>query len=99
MCWTNSIISKYLDKFVVFFINDILIYSKNKQEHEEHINIVLQFLREQNMYANFIKCHLFNDMIQYLGQVVSKDGISFDPDKIMAIAEWPVAKNVMDNIR
>ena len=92
----NNILSNYLDKFVVVFIDDILIYSKNKQEHEEHLKIVLQVLREHKLYAKFSKCDLFKDAIQYLGHVVSKDGISVDPDKIKAITEWLVPKNVTD---
>ena len=55
----NSILSNYLDKFVVVFIDDILIYSKNKQEHEEHLRIILQVLREQQLFANFSKCDFF----------------------------------------
>ena len=55
MCLMNSILSNYLDKFVVIFIDDILIYSKNKQEHEEHLRIILQVLREQQLFAKFIK--------------------------------------------
>ena len=72
---------------MVLFINNILIYYKNKQEHEEHLSIVLQVLREQQIYAKFRKCDFFKDKIQYLGHVVSKDGISFDLDKIKAIIE------------
>ena len=71
----NNILSNYLDKFVVVFIDDILIYSKNEQEHKEHLKIVLQVLREQQLYAKFSKCDFFKDKIQYLGHVVSKDGV------------------------
>ena len=89
--------SNYLDKFVVVFIDDILIYSKNEQEHKEHLKIVLQVLREQQLYAKFSKCDFFKDKIQYLGHIVSKlDGISVDPDKVKASMEWPVPKNVSD---
>ena len=94
MCLMNSILSNYLDKFVVVFIDDILIYSKNEHEHEEHLKIILQVLREQQLYAKFSKCDFFKDMIQYLGRMVSKDGIFVDSDKIKAIIEWPVPKNV-----
>ena len=59
MCLMKNILSNYLDKFVVVFIDDILIYSKNEQEHEEHIKIVLQVLREQQLYAKFSKCDFF----------------------------------------
>ena len=94
MCLMNSILSNYLDKFVVIFIDNILIYSKNKLEHEEHIKIILQVLKEQQLYAKFSKCDFFKDQIEYLGHVVSNDGISIDPDKINAITKWRVPKNV-----
>ena len=75
MCLMNNIMHKYLDKFVVMFINDILIDSKT-EEHKEHLKIVLQELREQQLFAKFTKCDFFKDEIQYLGHVVTKEGIS-----------------------
>lgn len=69
MCLMNSILSKYLDKFVIVFIDDILIYSKNEQEHEEHLRIILQFMREHQLYAKFSKWEFFQNKIQYLGHV------------------------------
>ena len=63
LCLMNNILSKYLDKFVVNFMDDILIYSKNKQEHEDHLKIILQVLREQQLFAKFSKCHFFKDRI------------------------------------
>ena len=96
MCLMNKILSKYLDKFVVVFIDDILIYSKNKQEHEEPLRIVLQVLREHKLFDKFRKCDFFEDKIHYLGHVVSKEGILVDPDKIKAIMEWHIPKNVTD---
>jgi hypothetical protein len=96
MCLMNSILSKYLDKFVIVFIDDILIYSRNEQEHEEHLRIVLQILREQKLYAKFSKCDFYKDKIQYLGHVISKEGIVVDPEKIQAIMDWPIPKYVSD---
>jgi len=96
MCLMNSVLSKYLDKFVIVFIDDILIYSKNEQEHKEHLRIILQILREQQLYAKFSKCEFFQSKIQYLGHIISKEGISVDPDKIKAITEWSVPKDVSD---
>ena len=63
MCLMNNILSNYLDKFVVVFIDNILIYSKNEQEHEERMKIVLQVLREQQLYAKFNKCEFFKDKV------------------------------------
>ena len=96
MCLMNNVLHKYLDKFVVVFIDDILIYSKSKEEHEEHLKIVLQKLREHQLYAKFSKCDFFKDKIQYLGHVVTKEGISVDPEKIKSIEEWPVPKDMTD---
>ena len=59
MCMMNSILSKYLDKFVLVFIDDILVYSKSKEEHKEHLHIVLQVLREHHIYAKFSKCDFY----------------------------------------
>ena len=83
---------------MIIFIDDILIYSNNEQEHKEHLRIILQVLREQQLYAKFSKCDFFKDNIKYLGHVVSKDGISVDLDKIKAITEWLVPKKVTDII-
>ena len=67
MCLMNTILSNYLDKFVIFFIDDILIiYSKDEQEHKEHLKIILQVLREQQLYTKFNKSDFFKDKIQYL---------------------------------
>jgi len=94
MCLMNNVLSKYLEKIVIVFIDDLLIYSKSMEEHEEHLRIILQILRENKLYAKFRKCEFFKDHIQYLGHVISKDGISVDPDKIKAIINWHVPKDV-----
>ena len=78
MCLMNNVIRKYLDKFVVVFIDEILIYSKTEEEHKEHVKIVLQELRDQ-LFTNFSKCDFFKDKIEYLGHVMTKEGISVDP--------------------
>ena len=96
MCLMNNILSKYLDKFVIVFIDDILIYSKNEQEHQNHLRIVLHILREHQLYAKFSKCEFYQGRIQYLGHVISEEGISVDPDKIKAITEWPIPRDVFD---
>ena len=65
MCMMNTIFSKYLDKFVLDFIDDILVYSKSKEEHEEHLRIVLQVLWEHQLYAKFSKCDFYKPHTQY----------------------------------
>ena len=75
MCLMNNFLSKYLEKFVVVLIDDILIYSKTKEEHGEHLKVILQVLREHQLYAKFNKCDFDKDKIQYLGHVISKEGI------------------------
>ena len=96
MCLMNNVMDKYLDNFVVVFIDDILIYSKSKEEHKEQLKIVLQELREHQLYAKFSKCDFFKDKIQYLGHVVTKEGIFVNPKKIKEIKEWLVPKYVTD---
>ena len=71
MCMMNIIFSKYMDKFVLVFIDDILVYSKSKEEHEEHLRIVLRVLREHQLYAKFSKCDFYKPQIQYLGHTIS----------------------------
>eukprot|EP00253_Pinus_taeda_P015939 PITA_15939 len=96
MCLMNGIFHPYLDQFVLIFIDDILIYSRTIEEHHEHLRMVLQTLREHQLYAKFSKCDFFKEEIQYLGHVISKDGIVVGPEKIKAIMDWPVPKDVAD---
>ena len=96
MCLVNSVFNKYLDKFVLVFLGDILIYSKNEEEHEEHLIMVLKFLRENQLYANISKCEFYQRRVQYLGHVISEEGISVDPKNIESIMEWPTLENVTD---
>jgi hypothetical protein len=90
------VLRKFLDKFVLVFIEDILIYSKNREEHEEHLRLVLQVLREHQLYAKFSKCDFFQKQIHYLGHVISEEGVAVDPDKIRSIMEWPTPKDISD---
>jgi hypothetical protein len=85
MCLMNNIFSQYLDKFVLVFIDDILVYSKTKEEHKEHLRIVLKTLRKHKLYAKFDKCDFYQKKIQYLGHVISEEGIAVDPENIRAI--------------
>jgi hypothetical protein len=84
----NSLFMPELDKFVVDFIDDILIYSKNEEEHARHLQIVLTRLREHRLYAKFSKCTFWLEEIQFLGHVLSTKGILVDPSKVKDILEW-----------
>ncbi|WVZ76765.1 hypothetical protein U9M48_024707 [Paspalum notatum var. saurae] len=86
----NSVFMDYLDKFVVVFIDDILIYSKTEAEHEEHLRLVLQRLREHKLYAKFSKYEFWIDEVRFLGHVVSKGGIVVDPSKVSTVTNWKV---------
>jgi hypothetical protein len=96
MCLMNNVLNKFMDKFVLVFIDDILIYSRNREEHEEHLRIILQVLRKHHLYAKFIKCDFFQKQVHYLGHVISKEGVAIDPDKIRYIIECPTPKDVSD---
>jgi hypothetical protein len=89
----NSIFMTELDKFVVIFIDDILIYSKNEEEHAEHLHIVLQRLREHKLHAKFSKCEFWLDSVKFLGHTVSCKGISVDPSKVQEVMIWQPPKS------
>ena len=78
MCLMNNVFNRYLDKFFLVFIDNILIYCKNEEEHEEHLRLTLQLLREHKLYAKLSKCDFYKDMIHYLGHIISDEGISVD---------------------
>ncbi|KAL0556761.1 hypothetical protein IC582_005277 [Cucumis melo] len=84
----NRVFRKFLDTFVIVFIDDILIYSKTEAEHEEHLRMVLQTLRDNKLYAKFSKCEFWLKQVSFLGHVVSKAGVSVDPAKIEAVTGW-----------
>jgi hypothetical protein len=77
-----------LDKFVVVFIDDILIYSKNPEYHAKHLHVVLQRLRHHHLYAKFSKCEFWLDIVKFLGHTISSDGISIDPSKVQEVLDW-----------
>jgi hypothetical protein len=83
-----------LDKFVVVFIDDILIYSKNEREHDEHLRIVLQHLRDHKLYAKFSKCEFLLDSVKFLEHTISKEGIFVDPSKVQEVMDWKPPKSV-----
>jgi hypothetical protein len=98
MCLMNGIFRNYLDKFVIVFLDDILIYSKSEEEHEHHLRLVLQVLREHQLYAKLSKCYFYQEQIHYLGHIISEQGIAVDPEKIEAIRGWPTPRNVSEVI-
>jgi hypothetical protein len=88
MYFMNLVFMLELDKFVVVFIDDILVYSKNEDEHTEHLNIVLQRLRDHRLYAKLSKCDFWLREIKFLGHTISQDGISVDPVKVQEVRNW-----------
>ena len=94
MALMNKVFQPYLDKFVIVFIDDILVYSRDEEEHTNHLRLVLQTLREKQLYAKFKKCEFWLDQVVFLGHIVSGEGIKVDPKKIEAILNWEPPKNV-----
>src|SRR3954464_10959919 len=90
----NSIFMEYLDKFVMVYLDDILVYSKNEEEHAEHLRLILEKLREHKLYAKYSKCEFWLPEVTYLGHVISKDGIVVNPERIQAILDWTPPKTV-----
>ncbi|PNX79791.1 retrotransposon-related protein [Trifolium pratense] len=87
MEYMNRIFHSFLDKFVVVFIDDILVYSKSEEEHKEHLRIVLQVLKEKKLYAKLSKCDFWLKEVSFLGHVISSGGIAVDPTKVDAILQ------------
>src|SRR4051812_7791041 len=92
----QEVLRPFLDIFVIVYIDDILIYSKNEQEHTEHLQQVLQALRQQKLYGTMTKCKFFKESVEYLGHVISKEGIATDPKKVEIIKTWPKLNNLKE---
>nr|GEV03752.1 putative reverse transcriptase domain-containing protein [Tanacetum cinerariifolium] len=88
----NRVYKPYLDKFMIVFIDDILIYSKNQQEYEEHLKLILELLKKEQLYAKFSKCEFWIPKVQFLGHVIDSQGIHVDPAKIESIKDWASPK-------
>ncbi|GJX90972.1 putative reverse transcriptase domain-containing protein [Tanacetum coccineum] len=84
----NRVCKPYLDKFVIVFIDDILIYSRNKEEHTNHMRIILKLLKKEKLYAKFSKCDFWIHIVQFLGHLIDSQGLHVDPAKIKAVKNW-----------
>jgi len=96
MDYMNRIFRPFLDKFVVVFIDDILIYSRTHEEHAKHLRTVLSILREKQLYAKLSKCEFWMTMVQFLGHVISAHVISVDPSKVEAVLKWERPKSATE---
>jgi hypothetical protein len=96
MEYINRIFHSYLDRFVVVFINDILVFSKSEDEHAEHLRIVLRTLQEKKLYAKLSKCEFWLKEVSFLGHVVSSGDIAVDPQKVDAVFQWGTPESVIE---
>ena len=88
MSMMNKVFMEFLDNFIVVFIDDILVYLKNEEEHKEYLRLVLEKLREHQLYASFSKCEFWLKEVGFLGHVISGEGIAVDPTKVQLVTEW-----------
>jgi hypothetical protein len=92
----NKVFMEYLDKFVVVFIDDILIFSKMEEEHEKHLRLVLEKLKSNQLYAKFSKCEFWITKVTFLRHVISAGGVSMDPGKVRDVLNWMPPTNVSE---
>ena len=92
----NKVFMEYLDKFVVVFIDDILIFSKSEEEHEQHLRLVLGKLREHQLYAKFSKCQFWLNEVGFLGHTMTASGLAVDQSKITTVTNCESPKDVKD---
>jgi hypothetical protein len=92
----NKVFMECLDKFVVVFINDTLVYTRSEEEHEEHLRLALQKLREHRLYAKLSKCEFWMKQVAFLGHIISKGGISVDPSKVQDVLSCYAPTSVDD---
>jgi hypothetical protein len=92
----NKVFLEYFDKFVVVFIDDILILSKTEEEHEKHLRLVLEKLRSNKLYAKFSKCEFWLTEVAFLGHIISVGGVSVDPSKVKDVLNWMPPMNASE---
>ena len=92
----HRVFKPYLFQFVVVFVDEILIYSQSEREHEDHLRIILQLLRDHQLYAKFSKCEFWLTEVRFLGHVVSASGVSVDPEKVEVVMSWERPKSVFE---
>jgi hypothetical protein len=92
----NNVFIEYLDKFVMVFINDILVYSRSEEEHEDHLHFILKKLRDHKFYTKLSKCEFWLKQVVFLGHIISKGGISMDPSKVQDVLGWNLPTSVGD---
>ena len=92
----NQVFLQYLDNFVVVFIDDILVYFRSAEEHAEHLRIILQTLRDNKLFGKLSKCQFWLQQVPFLEHIISGDGISVDPAKVVAVRDWPVPRTVSE---
>ena len=92
----HSIFREHLDNFIIIFLDDILVYSRGLQEHMTHVRQTLEILRKHQLYAKVSKCTFFQHRVEYLGHIVSSEGLSPDPAKVQAVKDWKVPESVTD---
>jgi hypothetical protein len=95
----NKVFMEFLDKFVIVFIDDILIYSKSNEEHEKHLRLIMEKLREHKLYAKFSKCEFWLREVGFLGHIISKEGIAVGPSKVTAVTEWGTTQECRRNLQ
>jgi hypothetical protein len=92
----NDIFRKFLDDFVVCYLDDILIFSKNREEHEQHVRPMLQKLRDAGLYTKLEKCVFHQPQVEFLGYIISNEGLIMDPKKIQVVTDWLTPKTIRD---
>ena len=94
----NTMLRPYIGKFVVVYFDDILVFSKNKEDHVHHLKVILDVLRKHQLYVNVKKCRFLQESLVFLGFVILAGGIKMDSEKVREILEWPSPRNIIEVI-